>query len=178
MKTLILIGALTAIILLIITWYGGFKTIKIRTENVGGEYFVYESLQGDYRQSASAMDRIYQALLKEEITTIKGAGVYYDNPQKVEKANLHCEAGCLLEAADKNKIEQLKDHYLIKQLERKEYLVTSFPYKNKLSVFFSLMKVYPALQKYCKTKGYTEDTPVTEIYDIPSKQILYRKEIL
>lgn len=47
-----------------------------------------------------------------------------------------------------------------------------------MSVMFSVMKVYPALQKYISKKGFKEEGAVIEIYDIPNKKILYRKEIV
>jgi len=40
------------------------------------------------------------------------------------------------------------------------------------------MKVYPALNKFAKQNGFNEESAVMEIYDVPNKKILYRKEII
>ena len=42
---------------------------------------------------------------------------------------------------------------------------------------FGIMKVYPALDKYLKEHKYS-DSPIMEIYDVPNKKIIYRKEII
>jgi effector-binding domain-containing protein len=176
----ILFALATLIIALIMfyAYYGGFKKIKIRIVEIGGETLVYEEITGDYKQSGVVMDKIYHSLLNEDkIETYKGFGVYYDNPQKVEKSKLRSEAGCVLEQNDLGKITELKEKYSIKTFPQKKYITTEFPFKGKISVIFSLMKVYPALNKFAKENGYDENSSVMEIYDVPNKIILYRKEI-
>ena len=125
------------------------------------------------------MDKIYNSLLNEDkIETFKGFGVYYDNPQKVEKSELRSEAGCILEKTDIDKLPNLEKKYTVRTFPEKEYIITEFPYKGKISIFFSIMKVYPALNKFAKQNGYNEESSVMEIYDIPNKKILYRKELI
>ncbi|MFW6222251.1 MAG: hypothetical protein ACOC3T_01430, partial [Bacteroidota bacterium] len=58
------------------------------------------------------------------------------------------------------------------------YIVAEFPFKGKLSIIFGIMKVYPSIEKFVKKKGYSNDGAVMEIYDVPNKKILYRKEII
>ncbi len=159
-------------------YYGVFKKLTIEVKEAGGETIVFEKIKGDYRQSGKIMDKIYYSLLNDEkITTYKGFGTYYDNPKKVKTEDLRSEAGSILGNSDLDKVSDLKSKYNIKNLSREEYIVTEFPYRNKMSVFFSLMKVYPALSKYTKENNYDEDTPVTEIYDIPNNKIIYLKKL-
>ena len=40
------------------------------------------------------------------------------------------------------------------------------------------MKVYPAMGTVIQKEGYSEKGAVMEIYDIPNKKIIYRKEIV
>ena len=40
------------------------------------------------------------------------------------------------------------------------------------------MKVYPALNKFAKQNGFNEESAVMEMYDIPNKKLLYRKELI
>ncbi len=180
MKIILIVLAIIAIaVFLFYAYYGGFKKINILISKSGGEVLIYEKIQGDYRQSGVVMDKIYNSLLNEDkIETFKGFGVYYDNPQKVEKSKLRSEAGCVLEKTDIDKLPILENKYTIRTFPEKEYIITEFPYKGKISIFFSIMKVYPALNKFAKQNGYNVETAVMEIYDIPNKKILYRKELI
>jgi hypothetical protein len=40
------------------------------------------------------------------------------------------------------------------------------------------MKVYPAIEKFVEENGYKKEGAVMEIYDVPNKKIVYRKEII
>jgi len=74
MKTiLIIVISLILLLLLILAWLGAFKKVHVYAARKGGETLVYETIKGDYRQSAAAMDRIYYRLLNEDkIETFKG----------------------------------------------------------------------------------------------------------
>jgi len=170
--------SIIALIVIIYAYLGGFKKINFQLLDQGGETLVYEEMTGDYRQSAAVMDKIYYLLLNDyNIESYKGFGLYFDNPQKVEKEKLRSEVGCILENIDSTKISLLKDKYKIKAFPRNKYLVTEFPYKNKLSVFVGIIKVYPALNRYLKEKGFNDEGAVMEIYDTPNKKIIYRKAL-
>jgi hypothetical protein len=175
---LITIIFLIALLALFLAWLGAFRTVKVFSDVQGGETLVYEPIKGDYRQSAAVMDRIYYRLLKEEkIETFKGFGIYFDDPRKVEKHELRSEAGCIIEPADLGKALAIEGKYQMKVFPVDDYLVAEFPYKNKLSVFVSLFKVYPALNSYAEMNGLSPEGFVMEIYDIPNKKIVYRKKI-
>ena len=177
MKVVLIILAILVVLLIVVyAYYGGFSKISFRIENQGGETVVYENLTGDYSQSAKVGDRIYYTLLNDEkIETTKGIGIYYDDPKKVAKTELHSEIGCIVENADSVTLARLAEKYQVKTLPQSEFVVAEFPFKGKLSVLFGLMKVYPALEKFYKEHGYIE-SPVTEIYDVPNKKIIYRQE--
>ncbi len=176
---LIIIGILIVTLIIFVAYWGGFKKLKISVSVAGGETLIYEEITGDYRQTGVVMDKLYYSLLNEDkIETFRGFGIYYDNPQKVEKSKLRSEAGNILEPSDMDRLPLLKEKYSTKIFPEQEYITTEFPYKGKMSVMFSIMKVYPALTKYAKANGYKEDTSVMEIYDIPNKRILYRKSIV
>jgi len=180
MKIVIGLIMMVAIILVVFyTYYGGFRKIDIQISKTGGETLVYEKIKGDYRQSSVVMDKIYDLLLKnDKVQTYRGFGIYYDNPEKVEKSKLRSEAGCVIEHSDLEKISTIKENYSVKEFPKKKYIVTEFLYKGKISVFFSIMRVYPALREFARQNGYKENSPVMEIYDIPNEKILYRKQII
>jgi hypothetical protein len=179
MKILLIIIMVVIIAVLgLYAYFGGFKKIPLQIREEGGETLVYETVQGDYRQTAAVMDKIYYSLLNEEqIETFKGFGIYYDDPKKVDKEKLRSEAGCILGNADQVNFRELEKKYQLKTFPQKQYLTAQFPWKGKMSVMFSILRVYPALNKYARTRGYDENTPVMEIYDVSNGKILYRKDL-
>ena len=173
---LIILAVLVVSLIAVYAYYGGFKNISFSVEKQGGEFIVYENLVGDYSQSPKVSDRVYYALLNDEkIETTKGIGIYYDNPKNVAKDKLRSEIGCIVENADSATVARLAEKYLVKTLPQSEFVVAEFPFKGKLSALFGIMTVYPALDKFCKEQGYAE-SPITEIYDVPNKKIIYRKD--
>ena len=172
----ILLAVIVVVIVGIYAYYGGFRKIQVQIQEEGGETVVYEKVKGDYKKTAAVMDKIYYSLLNDHnIETFKGFGIYYDDPKKVDKEKLRSEAGCILEITDVEKTPALEKNYQVKKLPEKQYIIASFPYKGKMSVMFSILKVYPALNKYAEASGYDENTPVMEIYDVPNGKIHYRK---
>lgn len=175
---LITLLALAGLLLVAYAWLGGFTKVNVSEEIQGGETLVFKEVRGDYKKSGKMMDEVYYDLLNnEKIETTMGFGIYYDNPKEVETAELRSDAGCILTEADVDKAENLKEKYQVKRFPEGKYVVAEFPFRSKMSVMMSIMKVYPALSKFCEEKGYQTDTPVMEIYDVPNKKILYRKEI-
>ncbi len=176
--TLIIIAVIVLLLVFVYAYYGGFKKINILVTKSGGETMVYESVTGDYKQTPKYTDKIYYALLNDEkIETTKGIGIFYDNPNNVAKEQLRSEVGCLLDHADSAVVAQLSGQYKLKTLPVDDYIVTEFPMKGGLSFMIGILRVYPALNKFSQENGY-KDSPITEIYDVPNKKIIYRKEAL
>lgn len=173
---LIVIFSLIALIVMVSAYFGAFRKQDFRLVSQGGETVVYQEIRGEYKQSAAVMDRIYYSLLNDhQITTYRGFGIYYDNPRVVEKSKLRSEAGCIIEPEDIARITQLP--FKSKVLPVKQYLVTDFPYRGRMSVFFSLIKVYPAMNRHIAENFPGRQAPITEIYDIPNKWIIFRMEL-
>lgn len=179
MKIVLIIIAVSALVLLAIySWLGGFKKIRFSLEEAGGEVLVYESHTGDYKNAGKVIDKMYYALLNEEkVECFRGFGIYYDNPQKVEKEKLRAEVGNILENPAPEVLTQLTPKYNIKTLDKQKYLVAEFPYKNQMSIIMGIMKVYPALNRCIRENNLSEEGFVMEIYDIPGEKIIYRKEL-
>ncbi|MFW5687527.1 MAG: GyrI-like domain-containing protein [Bacteroidota bacterium] len=179
MKTTILIVlVIGAVLLAVYAWMGGFKKIKFTVQDAGGETVVYESHTGDYKRVGKVMDKMYYALLNEEnVECYRGFGIYYDNPQVVEKDKLRADVGNILEDPAPEILERLAGKYNIKTLERQKFLVAEFPYKNQFSIVMGIMRVYPALNRYVRDNQLNEEGYVMEIYDVPGKKIVYRKKL-
>ncbi len=176
---LIIIVILILVVTITYIYFGGFKTINIQITTQGGETVVYEDIIGDYRQSGIVMDKVYHSLLdNDNIETFKGFGKYFDNPKEVAKEDLRSMAGSIVEEKDTAKLKDISGEFKIMKLPVQKYITTEFPYKGRMSVLFSIMKVYPALNRYTEDNGFENNTPVIEIYDIPNRKILYRKELI
>ena len=178
MKIVLIIFSVLAVLFVVVyAYYGGFKKVSFRIEHQGGETIVYENVTGDYSQTGKVSDKIYYTLLNDEkIETTKGIGIYYDNPKTVAKDKLRSDIGCIVENLDSVTLTGLTEKYQVKTLPQSEFVVTEFPFKGKLSILFGILKVYPALDKFCKEREYVE-SPISEIYDVPNKKIVYRKQI-
>ena len=83
-----------------------------------------------------------------------------------------------MEPEDSIFIQKVSELFRIKELPEKEFITAEFPYKGKMSIVLGIMKVYPAFAKYISENRNKEDAYVMEVYDIPNKKILYRKEIV
>lgn len=183
-KAMAIILIVVAVIIIvsggIYAYYGGFSKVVPYTAQQGGETIVYKEVIGDYKQTPSVMDEVYYSLLNDnKIETTKGFGIYYDNPRNVETSKLRSEIGCMLdEPVDSTTLVDISARYKVKIYPEDTYLVAEFPNKGMISTLVGIMKVYPALNKYAKENGFQEDSPVAEIYDMPSKKILYRKQLI
>ncbi len=180
MKTaIIIIIAIAGILLILYAWLGGFRKIQFTLQEAGGEVLAYEPHTGEYKNVGKVIDKMYYALLNEEkVECFRGFGIYYDNPQKVEKEKLRSEVGNILENPTPELLELLSGKYNIKTLEKQKFLVTEFPYKNQFSIFMGIMRVYPAINQYTREQNLSEEGFVMEIYDVPGKKIVYRKQVL
>lgn len=181
MRILIIVFiSIIVLFLSVYAYFGGFRTVEFEERNTGGEIFVYEKVTGNYKQSPVVMDSIYYALLNDfGIETTKAVGVYYDNPQHVEEAKLRSEIGCLLDTpVDSILIAKLSDRFKVKALPEGRYVIGEFPNKGSLSVIVGILNVYPALDKFINERRYKVNGPITEIYDVPSKKIIYRQKMM
>jgi hypothetical protein len=173
-----IIAFLVIIIILLFANYGGFSKVNFQIKEEGGETLIYQKVIGSYSQSEAVINEIQYNLKNENVETFKSFCIYYDNPRMVDKSKLQSEVGCILEPADTGKVFWLKVKFNIKTCPVKKYIITEFPYKGKMSIIMSVLKIYPDLIKYVKNNGYSENGPIMEIYDIPNNKILYRKEAI
>lgn len=172
-----------SIFLLVIVWYLGyywlFSNSNIYVTKTWWEYMIYEELTWDYSKTTEITNKIYYSLLEEDnIETYKWVWIFYDNPKKVSKDELRSKIWNILEKKDESKIEELGKKYSIEQIPMENYIVAEFPIRWKFSYILWMMKLYPKLNEYAKNNWYIKDSPVTEIYDIKNKKIIYRKQIL
>ena len=176
---LIVFAVLIAVVVVAYIYYGGLSKVVVKEEVQGGEVLVYEEVTGDYAQTGKFTDKIYYSLLNNEgIATTKGFGIFYDNPQQVEKSKLRSDIGCIVEGLDSAQIADLSDKYKVRIYPQGNYVTAEFAFKGHMSIMIGLMKVYSQIEKFMKENGFSDKGSVMEIYDVPNKKIIYRKEIV
>lgn len=174
---LIVLSVVLLVLIITLIYYGAFKKVIVRVEIQGGETLVYQDVLGDYKQSSVISDKVYYSLIENMgITTYKGFGIYYDKPGSVPVEQMRSKVGCILEDSDLDKIDSVKKVFSVEVANEKEYIVAEFPIKGKLSFILGIFKVYPEINRFTKANNFSEDSPVMEIWDIPNKKIIYRKE--
>ncbi|OQY40703.1 MAG: hypothetical protein B6229_01035 [Spirochaetaceae bacterium 4572_7] len=62
-----------------------------------------------------------------------GIGIYLDDPSSVAVDELRSEGGVVIDEDDISKLDINRNNYKIKNLEKTDYAVITFPFKNKLS---------------------------------------------
>lgn len=152
---------------------GLFSSVEIREGDIGPFILVYQNHIGDYAGTGDIQNTIYQTLQKEfNVSATKGFGQYYDDPKKVPAEKLRSIAGCILEPEYRGLIPVIKKKYTVGEYGTTKSVIAEFPYRNQLSIFLGVLRVYPALDEYIRHKGYPF-TPAFEIYDLGSKKIIY-----
>lgn len=167
------VGVIVIVLLVYLGYLGMFSKVTITEKPMGSFWMVYGRHIGEYKDVGPVMDGIYRDLKDSySITTTKGVGLYYDNPQEVPKEKCRSIAGCVLEDKDAARVAELKKKYMVRKYPASNCVVAEFPFKSKMSIIVGIIKVYPQLGKYVKEKGYAMG-PSLEIYDTPGKMTIY-----
>jgi hypothetical protein len=162
-----------AVVVLGLAYYGLFAPVVFVEKEMGPYVLVYEKHHGEYKKTAKIIDGVTSELLGEEgVFAGKGFGLFYDNPEAVETANLRSIAGCIVENVPDDKIKRLRDNFLVGEFPDSQCVVAELPYKGYVSIILGNLRVYPKLAEYMQSRQYTM-VPVMEIYDKPNRKIFY-----
>ncbi len=169
----IVIAVIAVVCLIVLARYGLFSSVNISEKNVGPYLLVYKMHIGDYKNVAPIVGELYNDLKNNySIEAMKGFGLYYDNPQEVDKAKLRSIVGCIVEGRSVEDLKKVSNKYGVKEYPSSKSVVAEFPYKGKISIFIGIFKVYPELASYIKEHKYPQ-TPIMELYDRPNERIEY-----
>jgi len=171
------LGVLAVFLVVFLFYQGVFSSVKLE-EKMAGEYWVvYQGHVGPYEKVEPVIKKIKKSLKADGIKPKAAFGVYYDNPAEVAKEKLRSEVGAVLGPEDYGKIGELQAKYNVKQLKNRKSIVAEFPWRNSLSFIVGPMKVYPAMDKYCKAKKINvrniKNSYGLEVYDCKNKKIIY-----
>jgi hypothetical protein len=173
----ITIAVIAIVCLIVLARYGLFNSVSISEKNVGPYLLVYKTHIGDYKSVGPIIGELnYDLRNNYSIETTKGFGLYYDNPQEVDKAKLRSVVGCIVEGRSVEDLKKVSIKYGAKEYPSSRSVVAEFPYKGKMSILIGIFKVYPKLGSYIKKHKYPQ-TPIMELYDQPNKRIEYISSI-
>lgn len=170
---IIIIAVIVVISLVALSRYGLFSSVSISERIVGPYTLVYKKHIGEYKNVGPVMDELYHDLKDSyAIETTKGFGLYYDNPQEVDKDKLRSIVGCIVEGRSVEDLIKVGNKYGVKEYPSSKSVVAEFLYKGKMSIIIGVFKVYPKLSAYIKEHKYAQ-TPIMELYDQPNEKIKY-----
>jgi hypothetical protein len=169
----IILLALLLLLAVILVHAGLFEPVIAMEKKIGPYTLVYQDHIGSYYKVKPAMDEVYHGLLRMGIETYRGAGIYYDDPQKVSEDKLRSEVGSILEEKDLDKINQIKNTFKVKEIPQQQAIVVKFPIRNMLSYMIAPAKVYKEVNILWQQQAFPESEYGLEIYDIPNKAITF-----
>ena len=163
-----------------LAYLGAFQEMKISERELGPYRVIYKKHQGAYSDTNDLFTEFSQWKLKQNLSSAHLMGVYYDDPAQIDESKLRSEIGLSLSETDYKRLSNIfASEFHFKQIPPRRYTMTTFPYKNMLSIFLGLGKAYPALNDYIKEKGYPDDVHneqngfTLEIYDETKSLITY-----
>lgn len=159
---------------LLCAWYlGVFSSLNIEDKTEGGFTAAGLEFTGPYSKAGKHMKEVDEKLKNAGITSLRGFGIYYDDPKTTPPEKCRSFIGTVLEEKELDKISRLRSvGFKVDSIPLSEAVVTTFPAKSSLSYMIGPMKVYPAMSKYLEKKKY-KVTRSLEVYDMPAKKITY-----
>lgn len=149
----------------LLIYLGALYPIRVETGVKGPFRVVFQPLRGNYRQVGDVAEALAPRLAAAGIPADRQTfiGIYYDDPRKVEEAQLRSEAGFIVPETVGDLPAELAGEYHIKTIPATEYAFAYFPYRNMLSIFMGIFRVYPKLTVAVRERG-VEQTYGIEIY--------------
>lgn len=173
LKNLWILVIALIVLALVNRWYlGGFTKLEVKQQNMGTYTIAYTSFTGEYSKVGPSMTMVYDILSGAGIVSATGVGIYYDDPAVVSWIDLRSDVGAVIDSKDANKLAN-NTGVKVTTLPAWIKMVVEFPLKNSLSYMIGPMKVYPVIAKYMKDKGYNNEVPMVELYDMMAKKIYY-----
>ena len=154
-------------------WYGYFSTVSVREKPVGPYTMVYKVYIGSPTDVSPVLDEIHQTLIAGfHITKPVSFGLYYDDPKVTPQEQCRILVGCILTDEQEGDLHAISEKYTLATLPRGMAVVADFPYKNKLSLLFGMLKGYSALSDYV-AEYQIPKKPVLELYESTRIRYVY-----
>ena len=157
----------------VLGWYGYFSSVLVQEKPVGPYLMVYQKHTGSPNGVGDTIAKIHQNLSVEfKVNSMVDFGLYYDDPKLVDPEKCRALIGCIIENDSEGDLHAISEKYIVATLPRGMAVVVDYPYRNKLSVLFGVLKGYPALLAFMKENNIPLK-PVLELYDVDRKRVRY-----
>ena len=142
----ITLAALALTIFITIWRAGAFAEVKIDQGNQGGYLLIGADHKGSYQKIGSVFSKVKDAQKAHKMDSSMFVGVYYDDPGKVEEAQLRSFAGIVIKDSSVgfNIIKSNPDFHFVAIPYRKSYY-TELETSGMLSMIIAAVKAYPKL---------------------------------
>lgn len=161
--------ALIALSIAVFFFYMGFhRPIVIEKTRLGRRYVLYTQHSLDYKNTGKLFKEL-KADIKNDFGRSLKFGVFYDDPNMiVDRTKCRASVGIYVEPSEIAKAQEFAaahKNYHFKELPETDAVRSTFPYKNLLSVFWVVKKVFPAMMNYLVQQKLVEDLE-EEMYGI------------
>lgn len=151
--------------MLVFAWYSGvFGKPEIQIKTIGSILAVCENHVGEYSETTKIITELSNRLWENGIENNKNLAIFFDDPQTTEIGRLRSKVGRVIEPNQFHKIDWIRQNYDVFSLEEQSAAIVTMPYRNALSLYAAVFKVYPLLRQYAIEEGIP-DNPIIEIHD-------------
>ncbi|NCN87085.1 hypothetical protein GW932_04580 [archaeon] len=164
-------GIVLVILVLVLTYFiylGGLNEISFNEKYYDNFTFVYTNVSGNYLLKNNL--NLGDSFLNKSLIETDKYIWKFDSRDKFFGSGEYLK-GVELDRVMIAKINDL-ENYSVENFRGKDYLVSEFPYKNKLSFLVSDYKVYSNLDKELSRRNYNL-TSSTVIYDNVENKLIY-----
>jgi hypothetical protein len=149
---------------------GVFDKADVAISEAGPYNLVYREHIGPYRGVRVALMDVYRFLTeKRSIKPNKGFAIFYDNPRKKKQDELRSIGGYLTDSL----LAGVNAPYAVQVFPKTACIVGTFPLRSFMSPMTGPMKFYPKMFALLTKEKREAAGPVMEIYDVPSRKIVY-----
>lgn len=147
-KIMLFIAFVIIIAVIVFVWYMGvFQSIVIEEQDQGPFTLVYQEMRGNDMKQVGEITTKLDKILREH-------GITYRKPLDVFFPDNKAEIGFAVENASPDQLIALGAQTKVREIPVQHYMVSHFPWRNKMSFIAGYMKVDPALKKYRSEHNY------------------------
>lgn len=154
-------------LLLVYTWWGGFRGVQIDEAERGPYVYAYLMHQGDYANLPATQDKVRQILQQQQLPVGLPINVLLDDPRKVGRPQLRAHAGFLIAEGQVVRAPLMRGEIP----RRKVWLARAHA-----AALLAPSKTYQALHEFLAARQRDISMPSVEIYESPPE--IYRMGVL
>jgi hypothetical protein len=147
---LMVVAAILLVLTTVLAYHGAFRSVVITESDEGPFLFVYREMRGvDMAEIGRITDDLNMQLASAGVSDMRPFDLF--QPEDSASAN---EVGFVVAESDAARVGQMGAGVMVKTIPRQRYMLTTFPFKSRLSFVVGFFKVDPALRAYREQKGY------------------------